>query len=195
MSTIIDAAAQDRADMLELQAGRERALDRLMERHATPLFHYLCRLTGNEADAGDLAQETFVRVFQARERYRPGEKFTTWLYAIATNLARNQHRWRVRHPNVSLEAEPAGEGSALGETLPATTPEPAANMLDQEQAGAVRAAVAALPAEMREAMVLCEWEERSVAEAAAILETTPKAVESRLYRARQVLREKLRSWL
>jgi RNA polymerase sigma-70 factor (ECF subfamily) len=68
-------------------------------------------------------------------------------------------------------------------------------MLAVERAGAVRIAVGKLPGDLREAIVLCEWEERSVAEAASILETTPKAVESRLYRARQILREKLKSWL
>jgi RNA polymerase sigma-70 factor (ECF subfamily) len=59
----------------------------------------------------------------------------------------------------------------------------------------VRDAVNKLPEDMREVIVLCEWEERSVAEAATILETTPKAVESRLYRARQILRERLKGWL
>jgi len=58
-----------------------------------------------------------------------------------------------------------------------------------------RAAVGKLPEDLREAIVLCEWEELGVAEAAAILETTPKAVESRLYRARGILRERLRPWL
>ena len=64
-----------------------------------------------------------------------------------------------------------------------------------ERAAAVRAAVHGLPEDMREAIVLCEWEERSVAEAATILETTPKSVEARLYRARQLLRKKLEQWL
>jgi RNA polymerase sigma factor (sigma-70 family) len=74
-------------------------------------------------------------------------------------------------------------------------PAPNEQTLVAERASAVRAAVGRLPDDMREAIVLCEWEERSVAEAAAILETTPKAVESRLYRARQILRERLKSWL
>ena len=63
------------------------------------------------------------------------------------------------------------------------------------RATAVRTAVSRLPEDLREAIVLCEWEERSMAEAAAILDTTPKAIESRLYRARQILRERLKQWL
>ena len=74
-------------------------------------------------------------------------------------------------------------------------PAPNEQALAAERAAAVRAAVGKLPEDLREAIVLCEWEERSVAEAAAILETTPKAVESRLYRARGILRERLKSWL
>jgi RNA polymerase sigma factor (sigma-70 family) len=83
----------------------------------------------------------------------------------------------------------------LGSTLPANTPSPNDQSLAEERAVAVRVAVKNLPEEMREAIVLCEWEDRSVVEAAAILEATPKAVESRLYRARQLLRERLKSWL
>ena len=65
----------------------------------------------------------------------------------------------------------------------------------RERRAAVRAAVNELPEDMRAAIVLCEWEERSMAEAATILAATPKAIESRLYRARQILREQLKGWL
>jgi RNA polymerase sigma-70 factor (ECF subfamily) len=185
----------DRADMERLATGHDAALNDLMDRHATPLFHFLCRMLGNEDDANDLAQETFVRVFRARASFRSGEKFSTWLYTIAANLARNHFRWRARHPQVSLEVESPETGQALGGTIPARDPAPNEQTLAAERAGAVRAAVGRLPEDLREAIVLCEWEERSVAEAAVILETTPKAVESRLYRARQILRERLKSWL
>ena len=190
-----EADARDRADMERLAAGHDAALNELMERHATPVFQFLCRMLNNEDDANDLAQETFVRVFRARASFRTNEKFTTWLYAIAANLARNQFRWRSRHPNVSLEteAEP-GDGSPAG-SLAAKDPPPSEQVLTVERMTAVRSAVNALPEDLREAIVLCEWEEYSVADAAAILATTPKAVESRLYRARQTLRNRLEKWL
>jgi len=190
-----DANAHDRADMERLAAGQDAALDDLMERHATPVFHFLCRMVGNEDDANDLAQETFARVFRARASFRPAEKFSTWLFTIAANLARNHSRWRARHPNVSLEAETGEAEQPLGSTLPANEPAPNEQALATERAAAVRSAVGKLPEDLREAIVLCEWEELSVAEAAAILESTPKAVESRLYRARQILRARLKSWL
>jgi RNA polymerase sigma-70 factor (ECF subfamily) len=187
--------AGDQADMERLRAGQDAALDDLMERHAEPVFRFLCRMLGNEDDAQDLAQETFVRVFKARASFRPTEKFSSWLFTIAANLARNHFRWRSRHANISLEAQNPETEQSLGSTLPASSPAPNEEALARESAEAVRRAVNDLPVELREAMVLCEWEERSVAEAATILETTPKAVESRLYRARQILRERLKNWL
>lgn len=190
-----DADACDRADMERLCAGDDTALDDLMARHASPIFHFLCRMLSNEDDASDLAQETFVRVFKARDGYRPGGRFSTWLYTIAANLARNHFRWRMRHPNVSLEAETGETEQTLGSSLPANSPAPNEAALAAESAGAVRRALSELPEDLREAIILCEWEERSVAEAAVILAVTPKTVESRLYRARQILRVRLKSWL
>ena len=95
----------DRSDMARLCNGGDSGLNSLMERHAEKLFHYLVRQLGNEQDAEDLGQESFVRVYQHRARFDPAQKFTTWLYTIATNLSRDRLRYRARHPNVSLEAE------------------------------------------------------------------------------------------
>ena len=190
-----ESDALDRADMARLAAGHDAALNDLMARHATPVFRLLCRMLNNEDDANDLAQETFVRVFQARASFDTNKKFATWLFTIAANLARNQIRWRTRHPNVSLDAETNASEQPLSSTLASTGPTPKEQVLSAERAAAIRNAVSNLPEDMREAIVLCEWEEHSLAEVAIILEATPKAVESRLYRARQILREKLKQWL
>ena len=88
-------------------AGHDAALNDLMARHAAAVFQFLCRMTGNEEDANDLAQETFVRVFKAAGRFAPGRNFPPGLFTIAANLARNHFRWRSRHPNLSLDAETA----------------------------------------------------------------------------------------
>ena len=98
-------------------------------------------LCGNEDDANDLAQETFVRVFKSRDSFRMSEKFSTWLFTIAANLARNHFRWRSRHPNISLETENAEMEQTLGSTLPAVGPAPNEQALAAERAAAVRAAV------------------------------------------------------
>jgi len=190
-----DASDVDGADMQRLAGGHDAALNDLMARHATPVFQFLCRMLRNEEDANDLAQETFVRVYQHRASFKPGARFTTWLYTIAANLARNHHRWLGRHPSVSLDAENETTGQSIGDVLPASGPSPDAAALATERVAVVRAAVERLPVDMREVIILCEWEDLSATEAAAILDTTPKAVDNRLYRARNLLRERLRRWL
>jgi RNA polymerase sigma-70 factor (ECF subfamily) len=190
-----DSDAADQADMARLAAGHDAALNDLMARHAAPVFHFLYRMLGNADDANDLAQETFVRVYRARDRFKSGQRFSVWLFTIAANLARNHLRWRSRHPDVPLDEEADGLGPGLRERLATDTATPGEAAEAAERAAAVRTAVRALPDDLREAIVLCEWEDRAVAEAAAVLQTTPKAVESRLYRARQLLRERLKRWL
>jgi RNA polymerase sigma-70 factor (ECF subfamily) len=191
----IDPNARDRADMERLIAGHDAALNELMERHATTVFRFLCGMVGNEEDANDLAQETFARVFRARATFHPSEKFSTWLYTIAANLARNHFRWRARHPTVSLESAAVEPDQTLGTILPADEPSPGEQIAAAERAMIVRSEVSRLPEDLREAIVLCEWEECSMAEAAAILGTTSKGIESRLYRARKLLRAQLKNWL
>lgn len=191
----VDPDALDRADMARLAEGHAAALNDLMGRHATKVFQFLHRMLGNEDDANDLAQETFVRVFQNCTRFRNEARFSTWLHTIAGNLARNRHRWRARHPNVPLDAPGEHGGPSLGEALPAAGSSPGEAAVNAERSAAVQRAVETLPNDLREAIILCEWEELPVAEAAAVLQTTPKAVESRLLRARQRLREQLARWL
>lgn len=190
----VDTAEQDRADMERLAGGHDAALNALMERHAGPLYQFLFRMLNDQEDANDLAQETFTRVYRYRERY-DGGKFTTWLYTIASNLARSEYRRRGRHPNVSLDAEFGSDGLTFGETLKSTALAPSDEAESAERRLAVQRSVDELPIELKEAVVLCEWEEMSVADAAEILRTTRKAVESRLYRARQRLRQQLAKWL
>jgi RNA polymerase sigma-70 factor, ECF subfamily len=187
-----DSSELDGADMQRLAAGHDAALNDLMDRHARPVFQFLCRMSGNEDDANDLAQETFSRVYQHRASFRPGARFTTWLYTIAANLARNHHRWLGRHPNVSLDAETESTGQSIGDVLPSADPGPDGTAVATERATAVRTAVDNLPAYLKEVIILCEWQEMSSAEAATVLDTTPKAVDNRLYRARNLLRERLK---
>jgi len=185
----------DAQDMRRLAEGHEAALNDLMERHAEKLFHYLVRCLQDEQDAADLAQETFVKVYQSRARFDIRQKFSTWLYTIAGNLVKDRYRWRSRHPQVSLDAENATTGRNYREALPQSGPSPMDDLQQQERAEAVRRAVGALPEELRQPLILAEYEERSHAEIAAILGCTAKAVETRIYRARQQLRASLRELL
>lgn len=184
----------DQVAMAQLAAGEDARLDELMQRHAPRLFQYLVRILQNETEAEELTEEAFVRVYQNRARFKTGARFTTWLFTIATNLARDIQRRRSRHPHVSLEAEPPAGGQAFHETLPETRLHPAEALAAAEQAQAVRDAVHALPEDLRVPLVLAEYEDKSHAEIAAILDCSVKAVEMRVYRARLELRSRLTKW-
>jgi len=182
------AGDQDAIDMARLAGGHGAALNDLMERHAEKLFHYLLRCLQNEDDAADLAQETFVRIYQNSAKFDPGQRFSTWLYAIATNLVRDRYRWRSRHPQVSLDAENEQTETGLKDSLRASEPAPDEQVQTEERAATVRQAVAALPEELRQPLILAVYQELSQAEIAAILKCSVKTVETRIYRARQQLR-------
>ncbi len=189
-----DAAELDASDMQHLVGGHDSALNSLMQRHGERLFHYLIRQVQDEEDAADLAQETFVRIYQHRARFNPRQKFSTWLYTIATNLARDRLKWRARHPQVSLNQPAVGDGeSTVGDLLPDSKDSPDDQLLSQERVEAIRRALAELPEELRTPLLLSEYEQLSQAEIGKVLGCTAKAVESRIYRARQRLREKLPS--
>jgi RNA polymerase sigma factor (sigma-70 family) len=144
-------------------------------------------------DEFHLSKAEMQRIRPLHEGYLP--KCRENCARIAANLARNHHRWRTRHPNVSLDAESGATGVSIGDVLPASDPAPDSAAVATERAAAVRAAVERLPSDMREVVILCEWEDLSAAEAAAILGTTPKAIDNRLYRARNLLRDRLKKWL
>ena len=187
--------------MAALAAGELPALDTLMLRWQRPLQAFLFRHLHNEADALDLAQETFVRLYRHRTRYRPGARFSTWMFQIALNLARDQARKAARRRTGSLEAlsaatSPDASGAhPHGMQFAGDAPSPAEAARRAEEAAAVRAALAGLPEDLRTVVVLFEYENLSHAEIAEIVSATPKAVETRLYRAREKLRASLGRWL
>lgn len=184
---------EDAALMMRVRAGDEAAFAALLARWELPLKRVIARILLNASEAEDLAQETMVRVWSQRQKFRPDAAFRPWIFSIAVNLARNRLRWRRRRPSVSLDA-----WSETGHDRPRQEGERhngAGDLERAERAAAVRDAVAALPAELREALVLFEYEELAQAEIAATLGCTVKAVESRVARAREKLRGALRAWL
>ena len=179
--------------MQRLQAGDDLALNEIMARWKQPLASYLLRQLGNHEDAVDLTMETFVRVYESRDRYSPSARFARWLFTIATNLARNHVRWKERHPEVALETDEE-ENSPLDQ-LAADAPSAAQQLETKERARAVQEAISDLPSDLRTATLLFEYEGLSHAEIASVEGCTAKAVETRLYRARQFLAQKLAPWL
>jgi RNA polymerase sigma-70 factor (ECF subfamily) len=154
----------------------------------------LIRCLQNEDDAADTTQEIFVRIYQNCAKFDTRMKFSTWLYAIATNLVKDRYRHRTRHPQVSLDAENEATGENFHENVPEQNATPSESLQAVERAEAIRKAVTELPEELRTPLILCEYEELSHAEIGKILNCTSKSVETRIYRARNQLRDKL-GWL
>jgi RNA polymerase sigma-70 factor (ECF subfamily) len=183
--------SEDAELMGRVCAGDAVALGALMERWELPVKSVIGRLVLNARDAEELAQETFVRVWQQRAKFRAGAEFRPWMFSIAVNLARNRLRWWRRRPEVALDdwtpaaADETGDGSQ----------ESGAKRLERaERAAAVRDAIASLPTELREAIVLFAYERMSHAEIAQAVGATAKAVETRIARAREKLRGQLKRW-
>lgn len=186
--------ALDREDMIILAEGGSAALDRLMDRHGPGLIRFLRRMVGSDADAADLAQESFVRVFQNRDRFDPDRRFATWLFAIGANLARNHLRSRGRTPAMESVDEADPQSGRVRE-IPANSPEPDETLVDEEVRSLVRQAVDELPEEMRSAILLVDVEDHSVRQTSEILGVPTRTVESRLYHGRRALRARLSRWL
>jgi RNA polymerase sigma-70 factor (ECF subfamily) len=188
--------ATDRASLLALQQGEAVALNRLIDRWQRPLHSFAYRYVQNTADAHDLVAETFVRLYQQRLRLRPDTKLSAWLFTTLTNLCHNHHRWQRRHPTVALESVNPAHGGAADWTPPAaglTTGQPAPNAVleHDETLAAVRAAIDRLPHDLKVTLLLHHYDRRSYHEIAGITGCSERGVETRLYRARQQLREML----
>ena len=159
--------------------GDGRAFDALFSRHAISLRRYLQRMSGSAAVADDLTQTTFVSMVKGRGRFLQGSKVKPWLYAIATNAARDWRR-RTRFEVVSPDGE-----------LPEGVAEPGVER-DPGLEKAVKGALAQLPEAQREAIMLNRYEGLSFAEIAVSAGVTESAVKVRAHRGYERLRELLK---
>jgi RNA polymerase sigma-70 factor, ECF subfamily len=182
----------DAARMARVRRGDVVAFAELVERYWGPVVGRFIRQLGDRQEAEDLAQDVFLRIYRARGRYRARAKFSTWLFHVASNVARNAIRSRRRHPcrPMSRLCGPQPDDAFSQRYLPDRSADPARPMERAELAGQVRGALAALAGRQRLALEL-QCEDRSYQEIARQLALTPEATKSLLYRARQQLRETL----
>ncbi|HTF34664.1 MAG TPA: sigma-70 family RNA polymerase sigma factor [Myxococcota bacterium] len=174
--------------MLAFRGGDQTAFDALFRRWAGPMLRYLERMVRDAASAEDLLQETFLRVFRARDRYQPEARFSTWLYTIATNLALNElRRPRRRAPHRSTDE---GESDELPLVLEGHEPRADDVTHARRTSAELERELAALPERQRAALVLSAVEGLSYAEVAVSLETTEKSVKALVHRARATLAAK-----
>jgi RNA polymerase sigma-70 factor, ECF subfamily len=189
LSNLPDAEASARW-MEALAHGSDAALDSLIEAWEAPLHRFIRRYVQEDTAAGDLTQETFVRIYQNRARYQPGTVFAAWAFTIAANLCRNHRRWRWRHRAEPLDRDDA-HGSPHVQVSAAAGPDE--QLVSAETSRAVLAAIEALPADQRLTVLLFEFDELSYRDVAVIVGCSERGIETRLARARVRLRASLGS--
>jgi RNA polymerase sigma-70 factor (ECF subfamily) len=180
MSAELSRAAADRADVARVQGGDVEAFAAIVRRWQTPLINLAYRFCGDRGRAEEMAQEAFLRAYRGLNAFRGDAAFSTWLFALATNVYRNElHRMPQRMVVLEEAPEPIDPASMVE----------AYELRDRDLT--VRRAVLALPAKYRDAMLLFYFHEMDVPAAAQSLGLPEGTVKARLYRGRELLRAKL----
>ncbi|MEX1185553.1 MAG: sigma-70 family RNA polymerase sigma factor [Gemmatimonadaceae bacterium] len=195
MPPLPDLANLPDADVVLLaQQGRDAAFRELLRRYERPVFSLVFRMVRDRDTAEDLAQESFIKVLNNIDRYRPEFKFSSWLFKIANNVAIDHLRKRTVD-TVSLEGSRYATTTAEAEStaIPVASKDQSAleEMESKELGGAIEQAVAALRPEYRACILLRHVEDRSYEEIAATLDLPLGTVKTYIHRARHELRKAL----
>lgn len=185
----VAAIEPDAELMLRVKRGDIASFTLLLERHRAPVVRFLHRMVDNQAVAEELAQEVFLRVYNARESYEPTAKFTTWLFRIASRLALNCIR-DGRHEK-DVDSLDAGSHDSPARDLPDAAPTVEQELLRQARMEEVRRAVRALPAKQRAAVLMHKFEGMQYSQIAGALGLSEPALKSMLFRAYETLRVRL----
>lgn len=164
-------------------SGDDPAFERLVKRYEHRLFNYIRRMVGSSSDAEDLFQETFLRVYRHRGRFRISARFRPWLYRIATNLCRDHLRYRRRHPALSLNAPASDACGPLADTVAAPNPDPEECARARELAGQIEAAIGRLSLKRRSVFVMARYEGMAYGDIARALRIPVGTVKSRMNHA------------
>lgn len=176
--------------MLKVSQGDERAFEHLVSLFQKPVMNTIYRYLGDASLAEDLAQEVFLKIYQARKRYKPLARFETWLHRIVYNTVINEAHVRRRRKALSIDGLGEG-GRSKAEMLESEADSPVDDLKKKELHEKVREAVMALPANQRMVLVLNKYREMSYLDIARTLDTSVEAVKSMLFRAREKVKSKL----
>ena len=183
-----DAQADEAALVSRALAGDDAAFGQLMRRHTNDLFRFARRYTGEPDAAGDVVQDSFVSAWKSLRLYDGRRPFGVWLRAIALNKCRDRARRRFLRRVVLGQADPEGFEA---QSRPDPTADAEASLIARERLAQLDRALAALPAGLKEPLILTAFEGLSQQAAGELLGLTAKAVEIRIYRARRRLADTL----
>ena len=176
--------------MQRVVRGEEAAFTELIAKYKTPVHAFVYRLLNDFEEADDVAQEVFIKVYRLADLYQPRAKFTTWLFALAHNLAVDRLRRRKQRRTLAGEQAEAEIKMAAD-----TNSNPSQALGRREKIAAVQQAIEQLPLDQKTALLLYQYENLSYAEIGQVMRCSVKSVEARLYRARESLRARLAKWL
>jgi RNA polymerase sigma-70 factor, ECF subfamily len=179
----------DGAVVIRAQSGDGDAFRMLVERHSRSVFRLAYRMTGNEQDAEDVVQETFLRAYKQLSHYESRSSFATWLYRIASNYSLDLIRMRKRHEQ--RRETGTEEGRDVLDTVPATQPGQDRLVFSNQVSERVSAAMNELSDLERSAFVLRHFEGLSIEEIGGMLGTSLNATKHSIFRAVQKLRKRL----
>ncbi len=191
----MDSLDPDAALMVAFQKGDAAAFEQLLDKYGKAIVNFIYRIVNNAAEAEELGQEVFLRIFQARKTYEPRARFAAWIYRIATNVGLKALERSRRAPTWS--PHDAGEDAArIHENLfKDGRPDPERVLAGSEMAGAVARAIRSLPHNERVAVVLRRYEELSYREIAEVMNCSEGAVKTYIHRGKLHLRERLLPYL
>ncbi len=186
------AAAEDSRLIAGLQSGIERDYELLIARFQQPVYNLALRLVADQADAGDIVQEVFLKVFRNVHSFRGQSSLRTWIYRIAVNEAHNRRRWIFRHQHNEVGLEDTTRSETAREcVVPDAEPSPFDRALNREKHALIEQALARINPCFREAVVLRDIEDLNYDEIAEILNISIGTVKSRITRGRDALRQQL----
>jgi RNA polymerase sigma-70 factor (ECF subfamily) len=180
----------DRAVVEAVLSGHQHRYSDLVERYQSQIVNYVCRMLGNYEDAVDLSQDVFLKAYSALGSYRPQYPFAAWLFRIARNAAIDEIRKR-RLSTVSLDAPVEFEDGSAGREVESQGLDPQDSYLGLEFADQISSAIDQLPDKYREPIVLRHAADLSYEEIAQALELPIGTVKTRIFRARDALRQSL----
>lgn len=189
-------AVSDHQLIERVRGGDEAAFGEIIARYKNPITNFLYRFLNDYEEAVDLAQETFVRVYFALDRYHTNYAFSTYIYRIASNLAISEIRKRKRRSVLSLTGLfQSDEGETAEFQPPDSRPLPDHDLVENEQSRVIAKAIATLPPKYRVPIILRDVEGRSYEEVADLMGLGLGTTKSRISRGRGLLREKLIGYL
>ena len=180
--------AEEDALVTALCQGEEIAYEILIQRYQQPVYNLVCRLMNDPADAPDILQEVFLKVFRNIGAFRGSSSLKTWIYRIAVNEAYNHRRWFSRHQRQEVALGVEDGAPIYGENVTDPGRSPYEQAADRETRALVEQALEKLNPKFRAAVVLRDIEDLSYEDIASVLDVSLGTVKSRILRGREALR-------